>query len=87
MLTEEDQKLLNNVAERSRCVLQWWFDFAYNIQKQNWISPKQRKKLQSFNYEKAMLRLYGTTKNKNWIPWTEGLDHEDMTEYSPGPEY
>lgn len=87
MLSNQDQILLNTVADKSRCVLHWWFDFAYSIQKQNWISEKQRKKLQSFNYEKAMSKVYGTKSNKKRYGWDKGLDHDDMTEYSSGPEY
>jgi len=87
MINNEDQILLNTVAEKSRCVLQWWFDFTYNIQKQGWISPKQRKKLQSFNYKKAISKVYGTKCKKKAFHWTEGMDHDDMTEYSSGPMY
>lgn len=85
-ITKEDQKLINKVAEQSRCVLQWWFEFAHNIEKQGWISDKQRTKLATFDYDREMSRAYGCRRGrKPQKRWTSGLDTDDMSDYTGEP--
>jgi hypothetical protein len=75
------EKLLHDTMESSRCLLQWWFDFTWNIIKQGWISDNQKKKLYSFNLNREMLKTYGCASNKKQS-WTSGLDHDDIADYT-----
>ena len=84
MISDKDMNLLNRIGDKSRCVLQWWWYFTYNIQKQGWISDRQRKKLESFNYDREMNKVYCVGSKKRKYHWTEGLDKDDMQEYSSG---
>ena len=69
------------VIESSRGLLTWWFEFAWNISKQGWISDKQKKKLFSFNLDREISKTYGCRRciKQNWM---SGLDHDDIINYT-----
>lgn len=78
-----DIKQLKAVLKQSHA-LPWWSDFCFNVLKQGWMSDKQRKKLNSFNYEAAMDKAYcvGKHRKSNRTHWSEGLDHDDGSDYT-----
>ena len=84
-ITPEDWLLMEKIAKEARCVLQWWADFVSNLERQGWISNKQRMKLKAFNYEHEMNRAYGCGGRRKSKHWAAGLDHETTSEYTGEP--
>ena len=85
-ITAEDRKLMDEVAKQTRLVLQWWFDFVCNIDKQNKISDKQRAKLVAYDYDREMNKVYGCRHGrKTKKHWASGFDHDDMADYTGEP--
>lgn len=84
-ITPEDWLLMEKIAKEARCVLQWWADFVSNLERQGWISDKQRMKLKAFNYEHEMNRAYGCGGRRKSKHWAAGLDHDTTSEYTGEP--
>lgn len=81
-ITTDDRRLLAEVASASSSVLPWWSKFVRNIEKQGWITERQRSKLKTFDYERAMEKTYGTRCGRKSKHWAAGLDHDCISDYT-----
>ena len=84
-ITADDMEAMKDVSEKASCVLEWWVGFVRNIDRQGWISEKQRAKLKSFNYDREMAKAYSCSLRCKSKDWTAGLDHDHISDYTGEP--